>query len=274
MILWNTNFNAKKMSQKPDSNGENISQNAKSGTSLPKPEKGNYSFLILLVFAIIGGVSIGWYFNTMSAVQNIEVSGNYFTLTADVVMKSGIPLMTPSDSISYSKSIHQIESLPYVKQATLRMSPSGKLRIQLVERQPLGIIIQGDKKYYFDEDGVVLPFIQGKSVDVPLIYGLPVRAITDTLKSTEFVEMRNFLKVASNNPVAASTLSEVAWSRDEGVVALSNENGIRVVFGSYNYEQSVENWSVFYTQVIGVRGPQQFTTVDLRYSGQIVTRES
>lgn len=262
------------MSIKPDQNGQEAAQKSQTNSNRMNTERGNYSFLMVLIIAIAGGISIGWYFNKMSTVQSIEVSGNYFTLAADVVAKSGIPIATPTDSISYSSSIGKIESLPYVKHATLRMSPSGKLRIHLIEREPLGLIIQGDSKYYFDEDGVILPLIHGKSVDVPLIYGIPVRARTDTLKSDDFIEMRNFLKVASQNLVAASTLSEVAWSKEEGVVALSNENGIRVVFGGRNYEQSVQNWSVFYTQVIGVRGPQNFTKVDLRYSGQIVTRES
>jgi cell division protein FtsQ len=274
MILWNTNANVRKMSIKLDQNGQGTDQNSQMNQKSMSVEKGNYSFLMVLIIAIVGGISIGWYFNKMSTVQSIEVSGNYFTLAADVIAKSAIPIATPSDSISYSSSIVKIESLPYVKQATLRLSPSGKLRIQLIEREPLGLIIQGSSKYYFDEDGVILPLIQGKSVDVPLIYGIPVRAGADTLNSDDFIEMRNFLRVASQNSIATSTLSEIAWSKEEGIVALSNENGIRVVFGSYNYEQSVENWSVFYTKVIVIRGPQQFTTIDLRYSGQIITRES
>jgi cell division protein FtsQ len=274
MILWNTNFNAKKMSLKPDHKGRDSAQDSKSEHKTTKLDRGSLTFLTVLIIAVAGGISIGWYFNKMSTVQSIEVSGNYFTLATDVVVKSGIPIKTPADSISYNASIEQIESLPYVKKATLRMSPSGKLRIELVERQPLGLIIQGNRRYYFDEEGVILPLIQGKSVDVPLIYGIPVHANTDTLSSDNFLEMRDFLRVASQNPVAASTLSEVAWSKEEGIVALSNENGIRVVFGRFDYEKSIENWSVFYTQIILVRGPQNFTNIDLRYSGQIVTRES
>lgn len=279
MILWNTNFNARKMNKKPkngidDPSRDGADSTKTTGKNKIRQEGGGGTFLFVLLLAIAGGISIGWYFNKISSVKNIEVSGNYYTDAAQVITVSGITLDISPDSISYIDAIQQIETLPYVKEASLRMSPSGKLRVHLEERTPLGMIIQGSQRYYFDEDGVVLPVMPGKTIDVPLIYGLAVGTGTDTLRTKEFDEMRDFLMAASRDMIAISTLSEIAWSKQEGVVALSNENGIRIVFGNDNFEKSIENWSMFYTQVIGIRGPQNFTSVDLRYSGQIITRES
>lgn len=241
---------------------------------LKKKQSGGRLFIAVLILAIAGGISLGTYSNRMANVKSIEVSGNWFTESAAIITKAGIPINVSPDSISFIETIVRIESLPYVKEAMLRKRPSGKMEINVTERQPIGLLINGSRHHYFDEDGVILPIIAGKPVDVPLVYGLGAGSIADTLKSEGFRDIRNFLIIARNDIVAASTLSEIVWTKDEGIVALSTENGIRIVFGNVNPEEGIRNWNLFYTQVIAVRGSSQFNSVDLRFDGQIVTKES
>jgi cell division protein FtsQ len=235
---------------------------------------GGTFFALILILAIVGGITLGWYFNRMALVKSITVTGNHFTESAVILNQASIPTNISPDSISFLETIVRIEALPYIHEAMLRKRPSGKMEVQVVERQPIGLLINGAVRRYFDADGIVLPIIPGKSVDVPLVYGIGSASISDTLKSTAFKQVRNFLMIAKNDPVAASTLSEIGWTTDEGIVALSTENGIRIVFGSLNLEEGIRNWNLFYTQVIAIRGASSFSSIDLRFNGQVVTKES
>ena len=247
--------------------GPKVQQTAKSG-------RGGSFFAILLLVAIAGGISLGWYFNRMAHIKSIVVEGNYFTESGAILDKASIPVDISPDSVSFLEAIHRIETLPYIKEAMMSKRPSGRLEVSVLERQPIGMLISGSSRRYFDEDGVVLPVVMGKTIDVPLVYGIGIRAIADTLESVAFTDVRDFLLIARNDPVAASTLSEIAWSPEEGIVALSTENGIRIVFGSLNLAEGIRNWNLFYTQVIAIRGSSEFSSVDLRFNGQVVTKES
>ncbi len=243
-------------------------------TQIPTNGRGGTFFAVLLLVAVIGGISLGWYFNRMAHIKSIVVEGNFYTDTGAILDQAAIPMDVSPDSVSFLEAIVRIETLPYIKEAMMSKRPSGRLEVEVIERQPIGMLINGSSRRYFDEDGVVLPVVTGKTIDVPLVYGIGIKAIADTLESIAFSEVRDFLLIARNDPVAASTLSEIAWSPEEGIVALSTENGIRIVFGSLNLAEGIRNWNLFYTQVIAIRGASEFSSIDLRFNGQIVTKES
>jgi hypothetical protein len=263
---------------KPWNRNSNPSGSPESGInqpSVPTPDgRGGVFFAVLLLVAIVGGISLGWYFNRMAHIKSIVVEGNYYTETGVILDRAGIPMDISPDSVSFLDAIARIEVLPYIREAMMSKRPSGRLEVKVVERQPIGMLINGSTRRYFDENGVVLPIVTGKTIDVPLVYGIGIKAIADTLESTAFSEVRDFLLIARNDPVAASTLSEIAWSAEEGIVALSTENGIRIVFGSLNLAEGIRNWNLFYTQVIAIRGASEFSSIDLRFNGQVVTKES
>jgi cell division septal protein FtsQ len=228
----------------------------------------------IIALLLSGAALAGLYLQSETLIQSVNVSGNYFTETTDIVTASAIPLQISPDSISFLAALQRIETLPYVKEAGMRMGSRGAVQINVIERRPIGLFIQGTRRVFVDQDGVLLPIRAGKSVDVPLVYGIRIGARQDTLRSAAFQQVRDFLVEAQRLPLASATLSEIAWTNDEGIVALSHENGIRLVFGRDRHFEALKNWDLFYRQVIAVRGPQQFTFVDLRYNGQIITRES
>lgn len=276
-MLWNTKNN------NPESMGRRIQvQEPEVPTSTPKRKKVSLAKInwrgiatgIFILAIIGGGITLGSYYSSGNTVKSVDVAGNGFTSENDILTKAGNLVSLHADSIRFIDVIEKIETLPYVKRASISVSPSGRLRIGVTERKPMGMFIQGSRRLYVDEDGIKLPLLSGKFVDVPLVYGIGLGSARDTLKSQDFVLVRDFLMATSTHPVASSTLSEIAWTIEEGIVALSHENGIRIVFGKDHFERSLSNWSMFYAQVVAVRGPEKFTTIDLRYGGQIVTRET
>jgi hypothetical protein len=135
-------------------------------------------------------------------------------------------------------------------------------------------LVGGAVERYTDAEGVQLPVLTGKTVDVPLMYGFSSIRQTDTLKTTDFIQLARFLEEAKEHNFAWATLSEVAFDPQEGVVALSHENGVKLLFGTDSFTNKLANWELFYTQVIRETGIARIAQIDLRFNDQIITRES
>ncbi len=226
--------------------------------------------LFVLGIAVLAGV----YWNRTVVVQDVSFTGNEFVEQQQLVNQVEIPTGTSPDSVDFMAIINKLETIPYVKQVAVNVEPSGDLRIHITERQPIAMLANGKEKIYVDSDGILLPLKLEKAVDVPIVYGFQTKPMGDTLKSEAWAQTRNFLSEIDDGSFNHATISEVAWTKKEGVVALSHENGVKLVFGKDNFSRKLRNWKAFYSEVIREKGIQQIRSLDLRFEGQIVARES
>jgi len=146
------------------------------------------------------------------------------------------------------------------------------LRLTVAERQPIALLVNGANRIYVDAEGVRLPILEGKTQDVPLLYGYSAVS-DDTIKTEEFTQVRDFLMRAKIDGFGWNTISEVVFDETDGVVALSHENGVKLLFGRNDFQTKLENWKAFYTDVIRTKGIQSMRQIDLRFTNQVVTRE-
>lgn len=225
--------------------------------------------ILLLGVAIMAGL----YWERTATVQSVRFSNAYFVSDEELEQQADIPLGVKPDSLDYKGIMDRVKKIPYVKDAQVRVEPSGDLVIHITERRPLALLADGTHKFYVDAEGMQLPLVLGKAVDVPVLYGFETTSPGDTLKSKNFEVVSRFLKHIAQNPVYDATISEVAWTEAEGVVALSNDNGVKLIFGKGDFETKLRNWEAFYAGVIRQKGMENMETVDLRFRGQIVTRE-
>lgn len=177
------------------------------------------------------------------------------------------------DSVRFITLIDSAKALPWIKEAGVRVEAGGRMVIDVEERTPLALLIQGSERAYVDEEGVRMPVRAGVSANVPLLHSFPATPMHERLEGEQFEYVRDFLKEVRQNDLAWITVSEVAWSQDEGVVALTQENGVKLLFGFGNYEEKLSHWRAFYNEVIREQGIGSFTSVDLRFRNQVVTRQ-
>lgn len=239
---------------------------AKKGKLLP------WATAIMLVVGIAVLAAIYW--NKNVTVDEVTFSGNTMTESEELFKTANVPLGIHPDSLDLSGVVHRVEKIDYVKSAIPYIEPSGELNIQITERKPIALLIEDEKKVYVDSEGIKLPLIYGISFDLPLVYGFNASANSDTLNSQAFKQISSFLIDAQKNKFGWITISEVAYNEEEGVVALSQENGVKLLFGNNDFRIKLENWEAFYTDVIRVKGIQAMQQVDLRFTNQVVTKES
>lgn len=235
-----------------------------------KKKRGWYS--IAAVAIILIGIGIGYIRYKNATMKNVLVEGNYYTSEESIISKANIPSNVSPDSVDLTVVIKRIETLPFVKQAEVILMPPSQVKIIIIERVPVGLLLDGKKKALVDQDGIILPQLYDKTPNVPLVFGFPIMKVNDTLKTASFKEMSRFLTALHSHALGNSTISEVAWSKDDGVVAMSTENGIKLIFGKSNSENGLRSWESFYAQIAPKVGLASLAEVDLRWQGQVITR--
>lgn len=225
--------------------------------------------IFLLGIAVIGGL----YVEQNTRVTDVRFTGNHFTEEQDLLNAFDSPVGLMADSLDLQSMISAIEVLPYVEQVSVSMARRGTLSMKIQEREPIGLLINNGKKMYLDRDGIKMPDKLGKSVDLPLVYGFNLESEKDTLNGRHFEQVRDFLVETKKDPFAWATISEVAWNEREGVVALSSENGVKLVFGHENFGRKLTHWQAFNAEVVSKKGIDAFRTIDLRFRDQIVATE-
>jgi len=224
---------------------------------------------------LIGGLAAigGIYWNNHVTVSSVSFEGDYFTTQKELRSIVVIPDSTKPDSLDFDKIRNRVQALDYVKKATIQVEPGGDIIVVISEREPIALLADMSPKKYVDSEGVLLPVIDGKTKDVPLLYGFGHQS-PDTLKGEPFNQINRFLTSAKKMPLCWITISEVAFSNEMGVVALSQENGVKLIFGKDEFSKKLANWESFYTKVIRYKGIDRVNEVDLRFNNQIVTKET
>jgi cell division protein FtsQ len=90
-------------------------------------------------------------------VADIEVEGRETTSAATIMAALGAARGTPILAVSPSRAKEHLESLPWVRSATIERRLPGTLFVRLVERRPLAVWQHGGKQELIDRDGEVIP---------------------------------------------------------------------------------------------------------------------
>src|SRR5699024_3073016 len=144
--------------------------------------------------------------------------------------------------------------------------------VQITERKPLALLIEGASKCLVDSNGVKLK-LKANIPNVPLLYGFKVKPIADTLQSQAFKKVSAFLQQLLQSPVSNATVSAVGWNNENGVIALTNNGAVELIFGRNYFKKRLRNWEAFYAQVIRHKGIYHFESVNMSFEQQIVTHE-
>ena len=225
--------------------------------------------LLVLGLAVLGGL----YWNQTGKVKEIQFDGNRYVSLEELQKQVDIPIGVHPDSLDLIGFMKRFEEIDYVNHARISMEPGGTMIVNITERKPLALLVSGKQNAYIDSQGVRLARVLGNTPDVPILYGFNTKPKSDTLQSESFKITSRFLQELQKRPASDATISEVAWNAEQGIITLTNENGVKLIFGKGNFDKRLRNWEAFYAAVVRQKGINSMESVDLRFKGQIVTRE-
>ena len=172
--------------------------------------------LLLLVLATI--------FTPLLAVQKIEVTGITRLKEKSIVNALISQMGKPLPTVISSDVAKSLESFPLIESFSIISLPPHTLRIQIAERQPIGVIQVSGTNYLYDPAGVRIGIATGsENLPIIAIQGLPE-------KSKEFKAAIDVLLA-----LPADLLQRVAEidakSKDDVTLRLRGYAGQRIIWG-------------------------------------------
>jgi len=81
-----------------------------------------------------------------------------------------------------------------VKSAQVYLTVNGELKTKIVQRKPIGRI-EGDSKFYLDDEGKRMPFSMSHSARVPIITGnITGKSLEDVYEILKYINDDDFLR--------------------------------------------------------------------------------
>ena len=225
---------------------------------------------VLLLGAV---VLAGLYWSRTGSIEEVQFRGNEYVSLEELQKQIDIPKGIKPDSLNYNAIVQQIKEIKFVEKVELKIQPGGTMVVEVSERKPIALLIDQSSQCYVDSNGVKLKLASAHVPSVPVLYGFNVEPMTDTLSSTAFKNISRFLQELMHNPASNATISATRWSEENGVTALTNNGGVKLIFGKKQFAKRLRNWEAFYAQVVRHKGISQFESVNLKFKGQIVTHE-
>lgn len=237
-----------------------------------------------IVVALIAAVLLAgaWVWHRTLPLTRVAVVGAHHARAAEVKQLVNV---TPDSVALYSLSplllADRARRHPWVQEAHVRRLPTGTLRIRLEERKPAVLVMRSGKpSHYLDAAGFAMPLDNGADsmaafADVPLLYGAPAYHPTQRIGDRALRDL--IAALAHADPITDALISEVTWRPKHTVLTTSptgTRGAVEVRLGPHDPSEQLRRLRAFWEQALLTRPETRFEHIDLRFAGQVITRES
>ncbi|RRQ47844.1 hypothetical protein DZC72_15915 [Maribacter algicola] len=168
----------------------------------------------------------------------------------------------PKENIVLNTIEKALEANEMVKSAQVYVTIDGELTSKIVQRKPIGRI-EGDSKFYLDDEGKRMPFSSNYSARVPIITGnITGKSLEDVYKILEFINKDDFLrKNVIGIHIKAEDDYQLKFRLNQFVVNLGDIE---------NLETKFSNFKAFYAKANKDNTLEDFAEVSLEFNNQVV----
>ena len=233
-----------------------------------------YAGLLLLAL----GLGAAWVWQRTLPLERISVVGAVHAPADEVAaLTQAEPDSVALFALSPALVADRAQRHPWVRTASVRRMPTGTLRIAVDERQPVVLVLDGAGRpsHFLDAEGYAMPATGASPAlyDVPVMHDAPAY---HPMQPVESPGLRSLLAaLATAEPATLALVSEIDWGRQVTVwTTPAGEHGsLRVRLGHADHARQLRTLRAFWDQSVLPRPDTPFRLVDLRFEGQVVTRE-
>jgi len=168
----------------------------------------------------------------------------------------------PKEKLVLNKVEKIIEANKMVKNAQVYLTIDGKLEARIVQRKPIGRI-EGESKFYLDEEGKRMPLSMSHSARVPIITGnVTGESLEDVYEILKYINGDQFLrKNVIGIHVEDVEKYHLRFRMEQFVVHLGGIDGL---------EEKFNNFKAFYTKANRDKTLNNYNVVSLEFNNQVV----
>ncbi|WP_405383732.1 cell division protein FtsQ/DivIB [Maribacter sp. LLG6340-A2] len=230
----------------------------------------NFIKLAALVLVIMGLYAFS---NARNSTKN--VTGMKVTFVGDqnlyltegavnklLIQKYGSLQNVPKENIVLNTVEKAIEANEMVKSAQVYLTIDGELNSKIVQRKPIGRI-EGDTKFYMDEDGKRMPLSNNHSARVPIITGnISGKSLEDVYVILEHINADEFFrKTVVGIHIIEESEYQLRLRLNDFVVNLGGIDGL---------EGKFSNFKAFYAKASKDKTLENYAEVSLEFNNQVV----
>ena len=230
----------------------------------------NYIKIIALFVAIIGLYAFSNHRSNVKKIDeiNIEFVGdqNLYITEAMVnkllIQSYGSFKNMPKEKLVLNKIEKIIETNKMVKNAQVYLTIEGELEARIEQRKPIGRI-EGESKFYLDEDGKRMPLSMSHSARVPIITGnVTGKSLEDVYEILKYINEDQFLR---QNVIGIHVEDvdkyQLRFRMEQFTVHLGGIDGL---------EEKFNNFKAFYTKANRDKTLDNYNVVSLEFNNQVV----
>jgi cell division protein FtsQ len=212
----------------------------------------------------------------LTSPDDIVVTGNHYVSREEVLGALGLPLTgnlkTGTNVFHMSLDVRRrgVETLPWVRTASVtRILPHGLL-VSITERTPVAYANVGGRVSLVDDDGMLLEKPDNGEFDFPVIYGLENLASLDERRARLALYLDFMRQLSVEAPRAGWMISEVNLADGEDLKALliCGQQTIQVHFGQKDFLGRFRNFLGLLPEI--QKTNDKLDSVDLRYRNQVI----
>ena len=226
--------------------------------------------MIALLLVITGLFAFSNHRNERKIVNglNIEFIGdqNLYLTQATVnkllIQNYGLLTNIPKEKLVLNTIEKVIEANEMVKSAQVYLTVNGELTSKIVQRRPIGRI-EGNSKFYLDDEGKRMPLSMSHSARVPIITGkVTGKSLEDVYEILKYINHDDFLrKNVIGIHIEEDGKYQLKFRMEQFVVNLG---------GVENLEEKFNNFKAFYTKANKDETLQEYNIVSLEFNNQVV----
>ena len=231
--------------------------------------------------AVVGGVLVlgllGWQWQSSVQVSRVTVTGVHHAPADTVRRLARVDSGAVMETIDGALVADRVARHPWVETAEVtKQRVYRTLQIAVTERVPAALVVDasGRPAYYLDRAGYAMPLPDSGAADVPLVRGLgaeyhPVRRVAPrALRAT-----LTALPASGADPLVA----ELALRPDSSVrlvtAPIGPHGALPVRLGTGDIPAKLRRLRAFAEQILATETDRPVGEIDLRFDGQVVTRE-
>ncbi|NNE78328.1 MAG: hypothetical protein HKN31_14795 [Pricia sp.] len=179
-----------------------------------------------------------------------------------LIQKFGNLKNVPKENLVLNTMEKAIEANQMVKSAQVYLTVNGKLASKIVQRKPIGRI-EGDSKFYLDDDGKRMPLSMSHSARVPIITGkITGKSLNDVYEILNYINKDDFLrKNVIGIHIEDDEKYQLRFRTEQFVVNLG---------GIDNLEEKFNNFKAFYVKADKDETLENYDIVSLEFNNQVV----
>ncbi|MBI1940027.1 MAG: FtsQ-type POTRA domain-containing protein [Acidobacteria bacterium] len=213
---------------------------------------------------------------TVTSAENVTITGNQFVSKEEILGVFGIPA---SGKLSTGVNIfkiwpeekrRQLETIPWVRSATVSRGYPDRLAVTIVERTPVAFVNLEGKMKLVDGDGVLLEKPEKAGFNFPVLTGLDEAAGLSERRARLAIYQEFTENLAEEAPRAGWLISEVdlADPDDLKAVLVQGNETLLVHFGHGDFSERFQSFLTLLPEVR--KANARIDSIDLRYRNQIV----